>query len=118
MPTKGRIVPQKPEMRRPFVPRTVEKAERGMWRKTGLMEGGEDAEFPSRCGDSRSSHVSVCSLARSTVVIPTKSRTVPIDSADFPARSDSPPLFSWLQDGSGTRKSQIDEQTSEGGGRE
>lgn len=36
-----------------------------MWRKTGLMEGGEDAEFASRCSDSRSSHISVRSLARS-----------------------------------------------------
>lgn len=84
-------------MRRPFVPRTVErdggKAERGTWRKTGLMEGGEDAEFASRCGDSRSFHVSGCSLARSTAVIPTKSRTVPIDTVDFPARFDSPPLL-------------------------
>lgn len=84
-------------MRRPFVPRMVErdggKAERGTWRKTGLMEGGEDAEFASRCGDSRSFHVSGCSLARSTAVIPTKSRTVPIDTVDFPARFDSPPLL-------------------------
>lgn len=32
-----------------------------MWRKTGLTEGGEDAEFASRCGDSRSFRVSGCS---------------------------------------------------------
>lgn len=68
LPTKGRIVPQKPEMRRPFVPRMVErdggKAERVMWRKTGLTEGGEDAEFASRCSDSRSTSPFARSLDR------------------------------------------------------